>query len=106
MSNSGNFDTVTANKVVSNEIDANQIYAQTFGGRGGGGAIIVADKILLGGWLLESTGDGIYVTTPDGIRTKMELIDFRQTPVPATAKLQLEPAQTSVLLPASTTSTV
>lgn len=81
--------TVNANQVISNRVNAN-----SFGGRGGGGATVVADRIILSGWVIEASGnDGIYVTTPSGIRTKMELIDFRQTPVPETADLILPPPQ-------------
>lgn len=73
----------------ANVVNASQVNANTFGGQGGGGAVIRADKLYLGKWLLEAGGDGIFVTTPDGVKTKMELIDFRQTPVPETAELKL-----------------
>jgi len=63
---------------------------------GGGGAVIVASKIILNNWSITASGDGLYVITPDGIVTKIELIDFRQTPVPETATLALEPTQQSV----------
>ena len=81
-----------------NIVDANQVNANQFGALGGGGAVINASKIILGGWVLEASSDGIYATTPDGIRTKMELIDFRQTPIPETATLNLQTAQASVPL--------
>jgi hypothetical protein len=92
----GNFSTVNANIVNSNRVNADRIEANSFGGRGGGGAVITADRIILGGWTFQAKGDGVYVTTPSGIETKMELIDFRQTPVPATAPLALQTAQVSV----------
>lgn len=87
---------INANTVNANRVDANQVSATSFGGRGGGGAIITADKIFLGGWTIEASGDGIYVTTPGGVRTKMELIDFRQTPVPETPELKLPPTGPTV----------
>jgi hypothetical protein len=96
---------VSANQITADTISANRVEAQNFGGKGGGGAVLVADKIILGGWVFESAGDGVYVTTPDGIKTKMELIDFRQTPVPETATLTLEPAQESVAPVAASTGT-
>jgi len=61
-----------------------------------GAGVGVFNKIVLGGWQLEGKSDGIYVTTPDGIVTKMELIDFRQTPVPSTSPLALQPSQETV----------
>ena len=87
---------VNANKVNANQVNSKQVNATSFGGRGGGGAIITANKIYLGGWLIEAVGDGIYVTTPGGLKTKMELIDFRQTPVPATPELKLPPTGPTV----------
>ena len=73
------------------------------GGPGGAGAIINASKIILGGWVIEAggpiselEGPGLYVTTPSGITAKIELIDFRQTQVPETATLRVEPKQESV----------
>jgi hypothetical protein len=87
---------VNANTVNANQVNSNQVNATSFGGRGGGGAIITADKIYLGGWLIEAAGDGIYVTTPGGVKTKMELIDFRQTPVPETPELKLPPTGPTV----------
>ena len=80
---------ISANTVTANQVNAERINARTFGGLGGGGTVMVTDRIILGGWVLEAATDGIYVTTPSGIRTKMELIDFRETPVPPTAKLLL-----------------
>jgi hypothetical protein len=71
MSNNGNYNTVTANQVTAN-------------------------KIVIGNWAISAKSDGLYVTTPDGVVTKMELIDFRQTPVPETAKLALQQTETSV----------
>lgn len=85
--------TVTATQVYSTQVDATRVYANTFGGLGGGGALIVADKILLGGWLIEAEASGIFVTTPGGVKTKMELIDFRETPVPDTPRLNLPPQE-------------
>ena len=90
---------INANIVNANEVNANQISANEFGGRGAGGAVITASKIILGNWIIEAGSDqgpGLYVTTPDGIKTKMGLIDYRQVPVPATATLAVEPTQTSV----------
>lgn len=85
------------NDISANTVSANQVSATSYGGLGGGGATIAVDKIILGGWTLEASGDdGIYVTTPGGVRTKMELIDFRQTPVPETAELKLAPPRPSV----------
>lgn len=72
---------LNATRIRTSEITADKV------GGPGGGSEITASKINLGGWILESKGDGIYVTTPDGIETKMELIDFRQVPVPPTADL-------------------
>ena len=91
--------TVNANTVNANQVTSDHINANNFGGRGGGGAVITANKIILGNYVIEAGSDqgpGLYVTTPDGIRTKIELIDYRQVPVPATAKLAVEPSQTSV----------
>lgn len=53
------------------------------------GSVIVASKIILSNYVIEAEDDGIYVTTPDGIKTKIELIDLRETPIPPTAPLQL-----------------
>lgn len=80
---------ISANTVNANQVTSNRVNANSFGGIGGGGATIVADRIILGGWLIEAAGDGIYVTTPGGIKTKMELIDFRETPIPPTPRLLL-----------------
>lgn len=80
---------ISANTVNANQVTSNRVNANSFGGIGGGGATLVADKIILGGWLIEASGDGIYVTTPGGIKTKMELIDFRETPIPPTPRLLL-----------------
>ena len=77
--------------LVVDTLEANLITADSFGGKGGGGAVIVASKIILGGYLIEAEDSGLFVTTRDGVKTKMELIDFRQTPIPATAPLQLAP---------------
>jgi hypothetical protein len=85
---------IIAGRVNATTVEAQSISASQFGGAGGAGATITVAKIILGGWMLEGAADGIYVTTPTGIRTKMELIDFRQTPVPPTATLNL-PATTS-----------
>jgi Transglycosylase SLT domain len=82
--------------IQANTINANTVAASQFGGGGGGGSIIIASKIILGGYVIEAGDKGLYVTTPSGIRTKMELIDFRQTPIPETATLNLQPAQPSV----------
>ena len=79
---------IHANTIQSNFVDVTtEITSPSFGGKGGKGAIITASKINLGGWILEAGEQGLYVTTPEGVRTKMELIDFRETPVPETAKL-------------------
>lgn len=80
---------IYANSVTTNTVHAQTVQASSFGGSGGGGAVIVASKVVIGGYTIEAGDKGLYVTTPDGIRTKMELIDFRQTPVPETAPLQL-----------------
>lgn len=56
---------------------------------------VICNRILLRGYLIEAGGDGIYITTPNGVRTKVELIDFRETPVPETAPLRLSPADTA-----------
>lgn len=80
---------ISATNINANQVTSNRVNANSFGGIGGGGALLVADKILLGGWTLEAARDGIYVTTPSGIKTKMELIDFRETPVPPTVPLLL-----------------
>ena len=58
--------------------------------------IVQCNKIILGGWTIIAQDDGLYVTTPGGIQTKVELIDYRQTPIPATADLALQPQQPSV----------
>lgn len=61
------------------------------------GAVITASKIILDGWQILAAGDvGIFVITPGGLVTKLELIDFSQTPVPPTAPLVLQTAQASV----------
>lgn len=108
--NTVNANQVQANRVNSTRVDATQVYANTFGGAGGGdsGAILVAQKIFLGGWLIEAEGNGIFVTTPGGIKTKMELIDYRETPVPTTADLNLpaQPATPSPEVPGGPTNTV
>lgn len=80
---------ISASTVNANQITSNRVSANSFGGIGGGGATIVADRIILRGWIIEAINDGIYVTTPSGIRTKMELIDFRETPIPPTPRLLL-----------------
>ena len=79
-------DPLNIRKINADQITAKQLQTSEVTGTSGG-AVINASKILLGGWLLESADDGIYVTTPGGIKTKMELIDFRQVPVPSTAEL-------------------
>jgi len=94
-----NANNVNANTVNSNQVYSNEISANSFGGRGGAGAVITANKIILGNYVIEAGSDqgpGLYVTTPDGIKTKIELIDLRQVPVPETAKLAVEPSQTTV----------
>ena len=87
---------VNANTVNTNILNANEANANSFGGRGGGGAVIVASKIILDNWSITASGNGLYVITPDGIVTKIELIDFRQVPVPDTAPLAVQPNQESV----------
>lgn len=82
--------------LTANNITANHVSANSFGGQGGGGATITADKVIIGGYKIEAGDKGLYITTPEGVRTKMELIDFRETPIPETAPLQLQPAQTAV----------
>lgn len=52
---------------------------------------IVSPRINMNGWIIEAGSDGLYVTTPSGIRTKVELIDFRETPIPETPPLNLPP---------------
>ena len=81
-------DDIYANSVTTNTVHAQTVQAASFGG-GGGGAVITASVVIIGGYSIEAGDKGLYVTTPDGIRTKMELIDFRQTPVPETATLLL-----------------
>lgn len=56
---------------------------------------ITATKIILNGWTIEAESDGLYATTPSGIKTKVELIDYRETPVPETATLRLQNRQTN-----------
>lgn len=92
----GLFDSFFAFEVNATQVSAQKISAAEVGGSGGSGSVITASKIILGGWTLESESDGIYVTTPEGIKTKMELIDFRQTPVPPTAGLLLPSNRASV----------
>lgn len=77
-----NVKSINADQIKAKKLDTSEVTG------GSGGAIINASKIILGGWILESQDDGIYVTTPDGIKTKMELIDFRKVPIPPTADLQ------------------
>ena len=78
-------------------VQAQTVESNNFGAAGGGGAVITASKIILGGWQILAAGDvGIFAITPSGIVTKLELIDFRQTPVPPTAPLALQTAQVSV----------
>lgn len=79
-------DPLNISRINAQEVKANKLTTGEVTGAGGG-AVINASKLILGGWTLESQDDGIYVTTPGGIRTKMELIDFRQTPIPQTADL-------------------
>lgn len=79
-------DPLYVNQLNATRIRSSEITVDKVGGPGSGSEI-TASKINLGGWILESEGDGIYVTTPDGVKTKMELIDFRQVPVPPTADL-------------------
>lgn len=54
-----------------------------------GGGTVTCDILIIGGYKIEPGDKGLYVTTPEGIRTKMELIDFRQTPIPTPAELIL-----------------
>ena len=79
-------DPLSINQLNANTIKARQLQTGEVTGTGGG-AVINASKIILNGWILEGEDDGIYVTTPSGIRTKMELIDFRQVPIPPTPDL-------------------
>ena len=60
------------------------------------GAVITASKIILNGWQIVGNNAGIFAITPGGLVTKLELIDFSQTPVPPTAPLALQTAQASV----------
>lgn len=89
-------DPLNIKKINADQITTKQLQTSEVTGTSGG-AVINASKILLGGWLLESADDGIYVTTPGGIKTKMELIDFRQTPIPPTPGLLLPSNRQSVL---------
>jgi hypothetical protein len=88
-------DPLTVKQVNAENINANQMIVGSISGVNGGAAIN-ASKINLGGWIFESKDDGVYVTTPTGIQTKMELIDFRQVPVPQTVDLLNYNPRTSV----------
>jgi hypothetical protein len=79
-------DPLTVRQVNAEKILSNQLIVVSVTGAGGG-AEINASKINLGGWIFQSQDDGVYVTTPSGIKTKLELIDFRQVPVPQTVDL-------------------
>jgi hypothetical protein len=88
---------VNADSITANQITANQVQANSFGGVGGQGAVLYADKIVLGGnWEIRAGDNGIYVKTPGGFETKVELIDYRETPVPETAALELAPSRAAV----------
>jgi len=67
---------ISASTVTANSITAPQVNTQ---------------RLTIGGFRIEAAGDGLFVTTPDGIRLKVELIDFRETPIPETAPLRLAP---------------
>ena len=62
---------------------------------------LTTNEIILGKWIITAGDDGLYVKTPSGVTTKIELIDFSQVPVPPTANLRVEPNQVSVDLPAT-----
>lgn len=81
-----NVNKIQTNQLITNELESRTINADTVGGKGGG-AVIKARKIYLGDFLLEAKADGIYVTTPDGTDTKIELIDLSFTPIPPSVDL-------------------
>jgi len=89
---------INANSITARKVRADNVAATNFGGADGSGATINASSINLGGYIIEAGDKGLYVTTPDGIRTKIELIDFRQTPVPETVPL-LVPAGGNASVP-------
>lgn len=81
-----NVNKIQTNQIVTKELESRTINADTVTGKGGG-AVIRASKIYLGDFLLEAKADGIYVTTPDGTDTKIELIDLSFTPIPPAVDL-------------------
>jgi hypothetical protein len=81
-----NVNKIQTNQIVTNELESRTINVESVTGRGTG-AIIRASKIYLGNFLLEAKDDGIYVTTPDGTDTKIELIDLSFTPIPPAVDL-------------------
>ena len=81
-----NVNKIQTNQIITNELESRTINVESVSGRGTG-AIIRASKIYLGNFLLEAKDDGIYVTTPDGTDTKIELIDLSFTPIPPAVDL-------------------
>lgn len=96
-------DPLTVRQVNAQKINANELVVTSVGGAGGGGSEITASKITLtsggGSWILTAKSDGLYVSTPDGIETKIELIDFRQVPIPPTPDLLNVVGASPTLLP-------
>lgn len=72
----------TMGSVQAQSMTSTSVNSATIGGTGGSGAVITASMIIIGGFIITAGGDGLYVETPEGFSTKIELIDFRKVPVP------------------------
>lgn len=72
----------TMGTVQAQGITSGSVNASTIGGTGGSGTVITASMVIIGGFKITAQGDGLYVQTPEGFSTKIELIDFRKVPVP------------------------
>ena len=98
-------DPLSISQLNAEKINTNELNVTSIGGGGGSGAVITASKIILtssaGNWILAAKGDGLYITTPDNIETKMELIDLRKVPIPPTVDLLNVVGTKPVLLPIS-----
>jgi Transglycosylase SLT domain len=71
---------------------------QKFSGGSGTSNQVSCNILNIGGWKFQAYEDGIYVTTPSGILTKLELVDTRYIPVPQPTALDHINIRTNVLL--------
>jgi Transglycosylase SLT domain len=73
---------------------------QKYSGGSGTSNQINVNILNIGGWKFQAYADGVYVTTPSGILTKLELIDTRYVPVPQPVALDNVNVRTRALLDA------